>query len=396
MLLTDENFMKSDKNAIMWFLIILLALLLSGLGIVYLSKSLCRFIVRLSLFGGAKPFLISLGTVLVLLGVLWWRLGAVNAVVCFLHLLLIRLLCDGLALLFGGGTRREIAGIAAIVGTLIWLSFAYYNAHTVRRTAYELSDAVSRPFRVVGFSDSHIGALFPGAELSGYVERLNAENADIAVIVGDFVDDDTSLSDMEAACAALGKLKTKYGVFYVFGNHDEGYFSNSKRGYGKAELTDCLHANGVTVLEDETVHLTENIRLCGRKDARYADRLSAEKLTEGMREDYIILLDHEPTDYTAESSAGAGLVLSGHTHGGQFLPIRKLIKILGKNDLLYGHEQRGETDFIVSSGIADWAICFKTGCISEYFVVDITPRKFMAYLQIKACPFCRNVVSCIM
>ena len=365
--------MKLDKNAVMWFLIIFIALLFSGLGIVYIAGGLCRFTLWSKLFGGAKPFLMALGAVLILLGVLWWRLGAVNAVVCFLHLLLIWLLCDAAALLLGGGAKQEVAGIAAIVITLVWLSFAYHNAHTIRRTAYELRGDVSQPFRIVGFSDSHIGALFSGAELAESIERMTAENADIAVIVGDFVDDDTSLSDMETACAALGSLQTKHGVYYVFGNHDVGYYSDGKRGYGKAELIDCLLANGVTVLEDEALYLTEDITLVGRKDARYADRLPAEQLTEGLQENYIILLDHEPTDYAAESAAGAGLVLSGHTHGGQFFPIRKLIRLLGKNELLYGHERRGNTDFIVSSGIADWAIRFKTGCVSEYFVADILP-----------------------
>lgn len=365
--------MKLDKNAVMWFLIIFVALLLSGLGIVYIAKGLWRFSLWRKLFGGAKPFLVALGAVLILLGVLWWRLGAVNTVVCFLHLLLIWLLCDAAALLLGGEANREIAGIAAIVITLVWLSFGYHNAHTIRRTAYVLSGNISQPFRIVGFSDSHVGALFSGTELADSVERMNAENADIAVIVGDFVDDDTSLADMEAACAALGKLQTKYGVYYVFGNHDVGYYSDSSRGYGKAKLIERLRANGVTVLEDEVQPLTGNIVLVGRKDARYKDRLPVGQLTEGQSENYSILLDHEPTDYAAESAAVAGLVLSGHTHGGQFIPIRKLIKILGKNDLLYGHAHLGNTDFIVSSGLADWAIRFKTGSVSEYFVVDIRP-----------------------
>lgn len=44
---------------------------------------------------------------------------------------------------------------------------------------------------------------------------------------------------------------------------------------------------------------------------------------------------------------------------------------MGANDAYYGYERRKNTDFIVSSGIGDWAIDFKTGCISEYIVVKI-------------------------
>ena len=44
---------------------------------------------------------------------------------------------------------------------------------------------------------------------------------------------------------------------------------------------------------------------------------------------------------------------------------------MGLDDKRYGLERRGNTDFIVTSGISDWAIQFKTGCRSEYVVIDV-------------------------
>ena len=44
---------------------------------------------------------------------------------------------------------------------------------------------------------------------------------------------------------------------------------------------------------------------------------------------------------------------------------------IGGNDSVYGLERRGGTDFIVTSGISDWAIKFKTGCRPEFVIVDI-------------------------
>ena len=44
---------------------------------------------------------------------------------------------------------------------------------------------------------------------------------------------------------------------------------------------------------------------------------------------------------------------------------------IGGNDRVYGAETRENTDFIVTSGIADWEIFFKTGCVSEFTVIDI-------------------------
>lgn len=48
--------------------------------------------------------------------------------------------------------------------------------------------------------------------------------------------------------------------------------------------------------------------------------------------------------------------------------------LMGANDRTYGTEKRESTDFIVTSGIADWAIKFKTGTKSEYCIVNIMGR----------------------
>ncbi|MDY2768986.1 MAG: serine/threonine protein phosphatase, partial [Eubacteriales bacterium] len=73
-----------------------------------------------------------------------------------------------------------------------------------------------------------------------------------------------------------------------------------------------------------------------------------------------------------QAASGVDLVLSGHTHGGQMIPLVQLIRWfhLG-DDNVYGLQRRGNTDFIVSSGISDWELLFKTGCRSEYVIIDI-------------------------
>ena len=90
---------------------------------------------------------------------------------------------------------------------------------------------------------------------------------------------------------------------------------------------------------------------------------------------YMIVLDHQPTDYANQANAGVDLVLSGHTHGGQLFPFNQVGKWIGANNWIYGHKKEKDTDFIVTSGISSWAIKFKTGTKSEYAVINIEPQK---------------------
>ena len=97
-----------------------------------------------------------------------------------------------------------------------------------------------------------------------------------------------------------------------------------------------------------------------------------EELVSGLDSDkYTIVLDHQPHDYSAQTAAGVDLVLSGHTHGGQLFPVNYMGEWTKENEKTYGLATRQNTNFIVTSGISDWAIKFKTGCKSEYVVIDV-------------------------
>lgn len=362
----------------MWIAIMLGMLLLGIAGLCYVINRMNRFSFLRSRMGRrrARAANAAILAVLIALLILWG--GLWNAAVMFIHLLLFWLVSDGIFHVIKRCRRRPFsryyAGMTAIAVTAVYLGAGAFFAHHVFRTAYEIpveADLGADSFRIVAFSDSHMGTTFHADKLREYVETMNREQPDIVVIVGDFVDDDTSFDDMVRSCEALSHLETKYGVYFVYGNHDCGY--SNYRGYGKAELAAELEKNGVTILEDAVVPVEENILLCGRQDSQQRSRLSMEALSEQFAPDNcVIVLDHEPNDYAAEAAAGVDLVLSGHTHGGQFFPILRAGEWMGVNDMTYGHARNGRTHFLVSSGISDWTFKFKTGCISEYVVIEVT------------------------
>ena len=367
----------------MWLFIFGGFLLAAFIGILYLISRFARFTIVKKAAGGKKAVSLVMGFVLVMVLVLaaGGTLGAINAGICMIHLTVIWLLCDAASGIIKRKYKRTFtyyyAGVFAIGITTVYLACGWYLAHHVWRTEYTAETGKQAgDLCIVQFADSHVGTTFDGAGFAEHVKAMQAEEPDIVVVTGDFVDDDTTKEDMIAACAALGTLRTKYGVYYVFGNHDKGYYDPARRGYGEAELTAELEKNNVVILEDETVLLDGRIYLIGRQDLSETEkgniRASMEELTAGLdQEKYMIVLDHQPGDYEAQEAAGVDLVLSGHTHGGQMFPVRKAGEWMGVNDMTYGMERRGNTDFIVTSGISDWAVRFKTGCKSEYVVLRV-------------------------
>ena len=90
------------------------------------------------------------------------------------------------------------------------------------------SDKLSRgeSLRIVLIADAHLGITLDGAAFAREMERVQQTAPDLVVVVGDFVDDDSRREDMQAACRALGGLKTSRGVYFVYGNHDNGYYTS--------------------------------------------------------------------------------------------------------------------------------------------------------------------------
>ncbi|SCW55878.1 hypothetical protein SAMN02910456_01849 [Ruminococcaceae bacterium YRB3002] len=263
---------------------------------------------------------------------------------------------------------RYWGGVAALAATALFMTGAWFAAYHISRTYYEFNTVKNvGDIRVAMFADSHLGVTLSGERFAEQMERIDAENADVVIICGDFVDDDANRHDMEVACAALGRMKTP--VYYVYGNHDRGYYDY--REFTGYELAECLKANGVTILQDSSELIDGRFYLVGRED-RSRDRDTVEELLSPLDHSrYIISCDHQPGEFDIEASCGADLVLSGHTHGGHVWPSGYFAYWNGTNDGIWGLYDHGDTHCIVTSGISGWAIPFKTGTYSEYVIIDI-------------------------
>ncbi|MCR5575493.1 MAG: metallophosphoesterase [Oscillospiraceae bacterium] len=362
----------------MWLILFGIAMLLALAGLGYLLVCFHRFSF-LARLGAVHPVLSWLCALLcvALLG-LFARINVPTMIVVLLHLAVAFMLCAGLAalirLLTGFVVPYDWRGLCALALTAVYLAFGWSAAHRVveKDYAFETGKSVGEGLRIAMIADAHLGVTLDGERFAAVVEQIRSAAPDLVVIVGDFVDDDSTRGDLLAACQALGALETRYGVFYVHGNHDRGYFTS--RDFSAQELKAALTASGIRVLEDACVPLGAGYTLIGRRDRSDAGRQSMEELTAGLdAASYWIVLDHQPNDYDAEAAAGADLVLSGHTHGGHMFPAGQLGLWMGANDFNYGATTRENTRFVVTSGVSGWAIPFKTGTRSEFVVIDIIP-----------------------
>ncbi len=378
-------------------------ILVTVIGLFYLLTRFRRFRTVRRLSGGRKwaSWLIAAVPVLVMAGFI--RMDPVNVIIAIVHLLVFWVICEIAGRLIrrrlckkadrfdtgksagmrSGRGSASIAGsegiywegLAALLITGIYLGCGCYLAYHVTETDYHLTtdkDLGAESLRIVQITDSHVGTTFDGEGFARHMEKVQQTSPDAVVITGDYVDDDTTRKDMVRSCEALGNLKTTYGVYYVFGNHDKGY--GNYRDFTTDDLREEFKKNGVKVLEDESVLVNDLFYIVGRQDRSVRNRASVQDLLKDLDASrYIVVLDHQPQEFEQEESAGADLVLCGHTHGGQMFPVGILGEVSGANQKTYGLETRGNTNIIVSSGISDWAIKFKTFTVSEFTVIDVTP-----------------------
>lgn len=376
-----------NKETIMIWIFLFLGLFLCLIaGFLFLIHCIRKFhfVAVLSHDNKTAGLLISCAVCIIPMVLIWVLLGYMNAIIILIHLVVFWGIADWIRGMLIKYRKKEIryhyTAMAAIVVTILYLGVGALQAYHVWQTDYSITtDKEVGTFRVALFADSHVGTTFDGEGLAKHLARIQEQRPDVVVIAGDFVDEDSTREDMVNACHALGELETPYGVYFVFGNHDKGKYSNGYRGYTGDDLIAELEKNGVMVLQDEAVLIDDRFYLIGRQDASEeldfgGSRADMEELLNGLdKNKFSIVLDHQPRDYEAQAHAGADLVLSGHTHGGQMIPLMQLDSLLhfGGNDNIYGLQHRSDTDYIVTSGISDWAIKFKTGCRSEYVIIDI-------------------------
>ena len=252
------------------------------------------------------------------------------------------------------------------------------NRRAVRlcTTRYRLTTQKPLPggkLTIVQLSDIHPN---PRAAMHrGRIPELRAAveacRPDLLVLTGDLFDEYTEPEEFAAFCTLFGQLRAPLGKYYVLGNHDL-FHHWREPSFDRAALETAMAKAGVRILEDTDV-LVQGVRVVGRKDYLYTGGnrfTAAQLLPDGPDAHYTVWLDHEPRDFKNAAAAGADLILSGHTHGGQIWPAGAA-GMVAQNERNYGAKRLSGCTAIVSGGTGTWGYRLRTQGKTEIVCVEV-------------------------
>lgn len=164
--------------------------------------------------------------------------------------------------------------------------------------------------RVAFLADLHHGPNVGLPFVASVVRTTLALDPDLILLGGDYVGKDGRY--VGPCFEVLSGLRAPLGVFGVLGNHD--YW------HGLAETRAGMRAAGVAELTNAGVWLERGsgrLRLAGVDDLWCGSPNLLSALGDAGRDDATLVLSHNPDYCETLRDPRVGLVLSGHTHGGQ-------------------------------------------------------------------------------
>lgn len=269
-----------------------------------------------------------------------------------------------------------IIAAALVLALLIWLLWA--NSSPAATQVTVASDALPEAFE--GFKIAHVSDLHNavfGRKNEKLLSLIRAAKPDIIAITGDLID--SRHTDIDSALAFVEAAAEIAPVYYVTGNHE------SRLDFD--EIEPRLIAAGARVLRNEAEDIGrggERIRLAGIDDPSFIrtggtaeERAAAEleQLGDGGGT-FTVLLAHRPELVEVYAGYGAGLVLSGHAHGGQVrLPLLGGLYAPGQGLLPEydsGLYSLGETQMVVSRGLGNSVAPLRVNNRPELVIVTLS------------------------
>jgi predicted MPP superfamily phosphohydrolase len=261
------------------------------------------------------------------------------------------------------GVDPRLAAIVGVGGALATVIYGIVHMATgpiVRRVRIPLAKlpAVANGYTIVQLTDVHIGPILGDDFAAKVVSRVNALAPDLIVITGDLVDG--RLEELRPHVEPLRGLKARDGVYAVTGNHE--YYWNAN------PWLEHLRSLGIQILRNQHVTIHDAFELAGVDDSSASEDVPR-ALAERDAALPVVLLAHHPRTIERAVAGGVDLQLSGHTHGGQLLPLGWLSRLFEPH--VAGLARFGSTWLYVSEGTGFWGPPMRIGTSPEIALLTL-------------------------
>jgi hypothetical protein len=259
---------------------------------------------------------------------------------------------------------------AAVIVALVLALVAWVGGHLRPRTveievAMPNLPAEADGMVIAQLSDLHLGSLIGARTLRSVIDQIEAMKPDLVVVTGDLVDGDAEL--VESLVPELRNLTAPLGVYSILGNHEI---------YAGADRCRALmRDSGFIVLDSAAVEVAPGVWVAGVPDSGRGsgtDGLDGalETALDGIDEGAaIIYLQHAPGNEEAAATAGVGLMLDGHTHGGQIWPFHYFVR--RAYPFFAGVRTVGSMTQVVSRGAGRWGPPMRLFARSEIYRITL-------------------------
>lgn len=293
-------------------------------------------------------------------------------------LLFVTMLAVDLVTAFGFLFRRTapaLRGWALLAGGVLAVIALVQGARAPAVRSYEIQIADLPPESngtvVVVASDLHLGAQTDERWVAARMEQIKAERPDLVILAGDVVEGHGESE--RGFLPALRKLSAPLGVWAVNGNH-ESHAPTDDPSHGSGTL---LQEAGIQVLRDQWAEVRPGLILAGlddltsrhRRGQQYAG--SVDRALAGRPAGATILISHTPWLGESAASRNVGLMLCGHTHGGQIWPFFYVVRLI--YPLTAGKYDVHGMPVIVCRGTGTWGPRMRLWYRSEILRVVLRP-----------------------
>lgn len=275
--------------------------------------------------------------------------------------------------------------LTALVGGMS--AYGIAHSHIVKVNPYEVTIRKNcgdnSDLKVVLIADLHLGYSVGDRQMQRMVKKINEQDADLVVFAGDIFDNEyEALQNPDKIAKTLAGIKSRYGSFGVFGNHDVterllgGFSVTSKENEVRdPRFEEFAKKAGIQMLDDEVTLIDDAFYLVGRKDVQKpgdgtTNRMEPEEILGDLdKTKPIIVLEHQPKQLEELEVAGADMQLCGHTHDGQMFPGNLTIKLMWENAC--GYLKKGNLHSIVTSGVGVWGPAMRVGTDCEICPITV-------------------------